>query len=74
MLPLTLGVQMEPFGIITRRNHQMSPSAEAMLKSLHEAADTLYSKSNAAVKNGKRPSNANPRRSRPIATGAVNGG
>ena len=46
-LPLTLGMLMEPFGIITRRNHQMSPSAEAMLKSLHEAADAMYPKSNA---------------------------
>jgi DNA-binding transcriptional LysR family regulator len=58
VLPLKLGIQMEPFGIITRRNHQMSPSAEAMLKSLHEAADGMYPKSNAARTKGRRPPNA----------------
>ena len=49
VLPLTLGVQMEPFGIITRRNHQMSPSAEAMLQALHDAAARKYGKSNSAA-------------------------
>ena len=70
-LPLTLGTLMEPFGIITRRDHQMSPSAEAMLKSLHEAAEAIYPKSGSAVTKRKRPPKANPSRSRSIATGAV---
>ena len=73
-LPLTLGMLMEPFGIITRRNHQMSPSAEAMLKSLHEAADAMYPKSSAGATKRKRPPQANPSRSRSIATDAVNEG
>jgi DNA-binding transcriptional LysR family regulator len=74
VLPLNLGVQMEPFGIITRRNHQMSPSSEAMLESLREAADKMYPKSSAAVTEGKRRPKANPRRSRSVATGAVKEG
>ena len=41
-LPVDLGVQMEPFGIVTRRGHRMSPSAEAMLESLRTAATRLY--------------------------------
>ena len=60
VLPLKLGVQMEPFGIITRRDHQLSPSAEAMLKSLHEAADTLYPKSSAATTIRKRRASRRP--------------
>ena len=41
-LPVELEVQMEPFGIVTRRGHRMSPSAEAMLDSLRTAARRLY--------------------------------
>lgn len=74
VLPLNLGVQMEPFGIITRRNHQLSPSAQAMLKSLHEAADTMYPKSSAVMTKRKRPPKADSSRARSIATVAVNGG
>ena len=49
VLPLNLGVRMDPFGIVTRRNHQMSPSAAAMLKSLHEAARGMYPKFRTAM-------------------------
>ncbi len=38
VLPLPLALEMEPFGIVTRRGHPISPSAEVMLASLHEAA------------------------------------
>ena len=65
-LPLTLGMLMEPCGIITRRNHQLSPSAEAMLKSLHEAADAMYPKSSAGVTKRKQRPKAN--RSGPLAS------
>jgi DNA-binding transcriptional LysR family regulator len=42
VLPVALGVQMEPFGIVTRRDRQLSPSGEAMLKALREAATKMY--------------------------------
>ena len=37
-LPLDLDLRMDAYGIITRRNHQLSPSAEIMLETLREAA------------------------------------
>jgi DNA-binding transcriptional LysR family regulator len=61
ILPLTLGIQMEPFGIITRRDHRMSPSAEAMLQALHDAAARTYAKSGAATLIGKRAGATKPR-------------
>ncbi len=73
-LPVTLGVQMEPFGIVTRRNHQMSPSAEAMLKSLHEAAARMYTNTNAFAPNGTRPSKARPRQNSSVAVAGDRGG
>ncbi len=73
LLPLTLDAQMEPFGIVTRRNHQMSPSAEAMLKCLHEAADRMYPKSSAGqrARGRQRPTRAGAGQ---LAAGAVNAG
>lgn len=44
ILPVTLAIRMEPFGIITRRDHQISPCAEALLKALREAAALMYAK------------------------------
>src|SRR5205807_273557 len=42
-LPVTLHRLMEePFGILTRRNHPLSPSALLMLRSLEEAAARIY--------------------------------
>jgi len=73
-LPFTLGMLMEPFGIITRRNHQMSPSAEAMLRSLHEAADTMYPKAAAGVAKRKRAPKAGTSRIRSIPTHTARGG
>jgi len=73
-LPFTLGMLMEPFGIITRRNHQMSPSAEAMLRSLHEAADTMYPKATAGVAKRKRAPKAGTSRIRSIPTHTASGG
>lgn len=60
VLPVNLDVQMEPFGIITRRNHEMSPSAAAVFKSLHEAAHGMYPRANAAVR--KASGRQKPRR------------
>jgi len=42
VLPIALGLEMEPFGIVTRRNHRISPSAEAMLAALRDAAALSY--------------------------------
>ena len=37
-LPVELNLRMDVYGIITRRNHQLSPAAEAMLETLRELA------------------------------------
>lgn len=37
-----LGVTMTPFGIITRRNHDLSPGAQALLHAIRTTARTLY--------------------------------
>ena len=42
VLPIAIGVRMAPFGIVTRREHRLSPGAEAMLQSLRAAAKTIY--------------------------------
>jgi DNA-binding transcriptional LysR family regulator len=42
ILPICLGVKMEAFGIITRREHPLSPGAEVVLKILRETAARLY--------------------------------
>ncbi len=61
ILPLTLGVEMEPFGLITRRNHQMSPSAGAMLQALHDAASRMYGKSSTVMPCGAAPTAKPPK-------------
>lgn len=38
-----IGVNIGPFGIVTRRARQLSPGAQAMLDALRETAETLYS-------------------------------
>jgi DNA-binding transcriptional LysR family regulator len=38
-LPFDLQLRMEMYGIVTRRRHQLSPAAEAMLAALREAID-----------------------------------
>jgi DNA-binding transcriptional LysR family regulator len=43
ILPVSLGLKMDSFGIITRRLHQLSPGAEFALRILRETAATLYS-------------------------------
>jgi DNA-binding transcriptional LysR family regulator len=55
VLPLTLGVQMEPFGIVTRREHKMSPSAQALLESLHLAAARIYGNRKATTSSDTKP-------------------
>jgi DNA-binding transcriptional LysR family regulator len=42
VLPFDLGVRMDMYGIVTRRNHQFSPGAEAMLTALREVAAARY--------------------------------
>jgi DNA-binding transcriptional LysR family regulator len=42
ILPVDLGVKMDAFGIITRRDHPLSPGAEVVLKALRETAARLY--------------------------------
>ncbi len=37
-----LGVEMGPFGIITRRHHRLSPGAQILLAALRETASKLY--------------------------------
>jgi DNA-binding transcriptional LysR family regulator len=42
ILPVDLGVKMDAFGIITRRDHLLSPGAEVVLKLLRKTAAQLY--------------------------------
>ena len=42
VMPFELGVRMDVYGIITRRGHQLSPGAEAMLATLREVARLRY--------------------------------
>lgn len=42
VMPFDLGVRMDVYGIVTRRGHQLSPGAEAMLATLREVAGLRY--------------------------------
>lgn len=42
VVPFELGISMDVYGIITRRGHQLSPGAEAMLATLREVASQRY--------------------------------
>jgi DNA-binding transcriptional LysR family regulator len=42
VLPLRLALEMQPFGIVTRREHRISPAAEVMLASLRATALQMY--------------------------------
>lgn len=42
ILPFELGLRMDLYGIITRRGHQLSPGAGAMLATLREVTSTRY--------------------------------
>jgi DNA-binding transcriptional LysR family regulator len=41
-VPIDLGLRMDVYGIITRKNHQLSPAASAMLTALRETAVQFY--------------------------------
>ncbi len=41
-LPIELGLRMDVYGIITRRQHQLSPGAEALLLASREVPDNYY--------------------------------
>jgi DNA-binding transcriptional LysR family regulator len=42
VLPIALGVRMESFGIIRRRDYMLPPGAERILLALRNAAKRLY--------------------------------
>lgn len=42
VLPFDLGLRMDAYGIVTRRQHQLSPGAEATLRTLREVAAERY--------------------------------
>ena len=42
VLPIDLGVQLDAFGIVTRRDHELSPGAKSLLVVLRETAAKLY--------------------------------
>jgi hypothetical protein len=42
VLPIDLGVRMEFFGIVRRRDQLLSPAAERVLEALRSAAGRLY--------------------------------
>lgn len=42
VLPYDLGLRMDLYGIVTRRQHQLSPGAEAMLATVREVAALRY--------------------------------
>jgi DNA-binding transcriptional LysR family regulator len=48
VLPINLGVRMEYYGIVRRRNHQLSPGAERVLEALRAASRKLYQDRNDA--------------------------
>ena len=47
-----LGVALNPFGIITRGRHKLSPGAQALLDALRTTARTLYAEPRMAAQNG----------------------
>jgi DNA-binding transcriptional LysR family regulator len=42
VLPVDLGLSADVYGIVTRKRHHLSPSAEAMLAALREAGAVLH--------------------------------
>lgn len=48
VLPFDLGLRMDSYGIITRRQHQLSPGAEAMLAAVRAVVQERYPASRAA--------------------------
>lgn len=48
VLPFDLGLRMDSYGIITRRQHQLSPGAEAMLAAVRAVVQDRYPASRAA--------------------------
>jgi DNA-binding transcriptional LysR family regulator len=69
VLPIALGLEMEPFGIVTRRSHRISPSAEAMLATLREAAALSYAHPNATTHGREAKVSGRPRRQKLVPSG-----
>jgi len=42
VLPFELGLRMDAYGIVTRKQHQLSPGAEALLNTLRQVAGQRY--------------------------------
>jgi hypothetical protein len=42
ILPYDLGLRMDLYGIVTRKQHRLAPGAEAMLAALREVAALRY--------------------------------
>lgn len=53
VLPFELGLRMDAYGIVTRRRHQLSPGAEALLRLLREAAQQRYCKPHGSRTSGR---------------------
>lgn len=54
-----LGVQMSPFGIVTRSNHKLSPGAQALLDAIRTTARALYPSVHESAEHGARFFTAN---------------
>lgn len=54
-----LGVQMSPFGIITRSRHKLSPGAQALLDAIRTTARALYPSVHASAEHGAPSCTAN---------------
>jgi DNA-binding transcriptional LysR family regulator len=53
VIPVELGLRLDCYGIVTRRNHHLAPAAEAMLQALRECGGEIAG-ANAASARGKR--------------------
>ena len=61
-----VGVEMSPFGIITRRKHKLSPGGQALLEAIRTTARTLYPAAHAPLEDSDEPLAANACDSRPL--------
>lgn len=49
VLPFELGLRMDAYGIVTRKQHQLSPGAEALLQTLRDVAWQRYGRRNSGA-------------------------
>lgn len=55
VLPFELGLRMDVYGIVTRKEHQLSPSADATLAALRQVAWQRYGKNQKATPVARTP-------------------